>query len=119
MFQSAALASAHRACFLVPGAYACLSHAIPGIPSLSFSSGVILRLGGHDVLGRLEYAVRDLETNGVIDFSGTDRITRTVTVVTNNGAANVTRVSSYEWATTNLDAGTLTSVNETSTPETE
>ena len=46
MFRSAALVSAHRAYFLVPGAYACLSHAIPGIPSLSFSSGVILRLGG-------------------------------------------------------------------------
>jgi len=39
----------------------------------------------------------------------------TVTVITNNGSANVQRVSTYEWATTNVDAATLTSVNETST----
>jgi RHS repeat-associated protein len=63
--------------------------------------------------GELEYTVIDVNTNGTIDFAGSDRISRTVTAVTNNGAANVRRTTTSAWYTTN-DAATIVSVAEVS-----
>ena len=39
-----------------------------------------------------------MNTNGVIDFRGTDRITRTVCDVIKDNGVNVNRTRTYVWA---------------------
>jgi RHS repeat-associated protein len=66
--------------------------------------------------GELEYTALDVNTNGVIDFAGTDRITRTVADVIANAAlgANVRRTRTYVWDTINADVASLITSAETS-----
>jgi RHS repeat-associated protein len=66
--------------------------------------------------GELEYTALDVNTNGVIDFAGADRITRTVADVIANAAlgANVRRTRTYAWGTINADVSSLITSVETS-----
>lgn len=75
--------------------------------------GVTL-LSAYDALGTLEYSAVDLNNNGVIDLAGTDRVTRTVNDVYNNGTAVVRRTRRYEWTTPNVDSSLLISTSEAS-----
>jgi RHS repeat-associated protein len=78
----------------------------------------VFTLSGYNSRGQVEYGALDLNTNGVIDFAGTDRITRTVADVVSdaNLGVNVTRTRVYAWTTnssaiSNLLASTETSVD--------
>jgi RHS repeat-associated protein len=64
--------------------------------------------------GQGEYTATDVNTNGVIDFAGTDRIVRSVTFVTTNATANVQRTESYVWSITNSAVSNIVSATESS-----
>lgn len=66
--------------------------------------------------GELEYTALDLNTNGAIDFTGADRITRTASDVITNTAlnANVRRTLTYAWFTNSSSVSNLISSSETS-----
>ncbi|MGO8931763.1 MAG: RHS repeat domain-containing protein [Limisphaerales bacterium] len=66
--------------------------------------------------GEQEYTATDMNTNGVIDFPGTDRITRTVSdvIYDGNNSAYVRRTLTYVWTTDNQDASLLLTTAETS-----
>jgi YD repeat-containing protein len=69
----------------------------------------------YNARGELEYTGIDIDRNGVNDFSGTDRIRRTVKSTTTDGSYNVTRTRSYLWATNNSAVSNLISTAETTT----
>lgn len=56
----------------------------------------------------------DLDQDGVIDYDGTDRITRTTTIVADKSGTTVSRTTNEVWATPNTDTATTVSVVETS-----
>src|SRR4051812_11429004 len=62
--------------------------------------------------GEPEYTVIDMNRNGQIDWTGSDRITRVVNMVTNDGV-NLQRSRTYVWNTTN-DSALLVSQNDRS-----
>jgi RHS repeat-associated protein len=64
--------------------------------------------------GELEYNAIDMDLDGVIDYDGTDRITRTVSSVANNGEKDVQRTLTYVWATTGSAVSNLASASEQS-----
>ena len=66
-------------------------------------------------LGELEYTAVDMNTNGVIDFSGTDRITRQVRSVTVAHGANVVRQETYKWASNGINSSTKVSTMDMKT----
>ena len=68
----------------------------------------------YNAKGEQEYTAVDMNTNGVIDFGGTDRISRTVSDVVPNHGTNVRRTRTYVWSKTGVDAPLLTSTSETS-----
>lgn len=74
---------------------------------------VVTTLKQYNAEGELEYVAIDLNNNGVIDFAGTDRITRTVSDVTTNGTVVVRRTRIYEWVTNTVDSNILVSTTET------
>jgi RHS repeat-associated protein len=57
----------------------------------------------------------DMNANGTIDFSGTDRITYTVSDVTTDHSTNVRRTRTYVWNTLNANSTNLVSTVESST----
>jgi hypothetical protein len=77
----------------------------------------IITLYQYNNRGELEYQAVDINQNGVIDFAGTDRITRTVLDVVNNAAygTNVVRRQTYVWNTSSVNSGLLMATAETST----
>jgi RHS repeat-associated protein len=68
----------------------------------------------YNAKGQVAYTAVDMNTNGIIDFDGTDRITYTVSDVINDNGVNVNRTRTFVWATNNLDASNLVSTVETS-----
>jgi len=68
----------------------------------------------YNAKGQVAYFAVDMNTNGMIDFAGTDRITYTISDVINDNGANVNRTRTYVWATNNLAASNLVSTVETS-----
>lgn len=68
----------------------------------------------YDDQGRQAITATDMNTNGVIDFSGTDRITETISDVANDNGANVNRTRTYIWSTPNSSISNLVSAVETS-----
>jgi RHS repeat-associated protein len=78
----------------------------------------ITTLYAYNDKGEQEYTCLDLDRDGVIDFAGTDRITRTVTEI---GPASITgatgtvrRSKRYVWDSPNADSATLVGVSESS-----
>ena len=71
----------------------------------------------YNAKGEQEYTVVDINQNGSIDFSGTDRITRTVRDVVYDSSVgyNVNRTRNYVWATNSVNSSLLISTSETST----
>jgi len=65
--------------------------------------------------GELEYTAIDVNTNGTIDFAGTDRITRTVKSVESSGGLNKFITRTYGWYTTNSAVSNLVSTSEITT----
>ncbi|MBQ7590292.1 MAG: RHS repeat protein [Verrucomicrobia bacterium] len=63
----------------------------------------VVTLYQYNTLGELEYTAVDVNTNGVIDFNGTDRITRNVRSYLAGGK---TRRETYVWGTNNVDSAT-------------
>jgi hypothetical protein len=61
----------------------------------------------------LEYTALDIDRDDVIDFGGTDRITRTVRDVLPNHGYNVQRTQTYVWTTDNQDISIVATVQET------
>jgi YD repeat-containing protein len=61
----------------------------------------------NNTLGQLEYTVRDLNQNATIDFTGTDRISRTTSDVITNYGTTVRRTRSYAWPSNSVDAAQL------------
>jgi hypothetical protein len=76
----------------------------------------VFTLTGYNARGQAEYSALDLNTNGVIDFAGADRITRTVSDVAANGvlSENVSRTRVYVWSTVNSAVSNLISATEAS-----
>jgi RHS repeat-associated protein len=64
--------------------------------------------------GELEYTAIDMNTNGVVDFDGTDRITGSISDVLDDNGAVVRRTRSYVWDTLNSAASNLVSTVEAS-----
>ncbi len=62
--------------------------------------------------GEQETTALDLNGNGVIDFGGTDRITRTVRDVTSHGGTVVSRMTTSQWMQNNVDSPTVVAVSE-------
>ncbi len=65
--------------------------------------------------GEREYVALDMNQNGVIDFAGSDRITRTVTDAVYNHNTHVSRTQTFVWDTPNSDTAKVVSTTETST----
>lgn len=79
----------------------------------------VITLFAYNGKGEQEYAAVDKNRNGEIDFSGTDRITRTQSqVATKQVAANdtpvVQRTTSSVWTTNNINTAITIAINETS-----
>jgi RHS repeat-associated protein len=64
--------------------------------------------------GWTEYVVVDVNTNGVIDFSGTDRVTQTVIDVAPAHGTNVQRTRVFVWSVENSGVSNLISTTEVS-----
>jgi RHS repeat-associated protein len=62
--------------------------------------------------GEVEYTALDLNTNNVIDFAGTDRITQTLSDVVSNHGCNVRRTRTYVWNIDNEDTSLLAATRE-------
>ncbi|MBI2927417.1 MAG: hypothetical protein HYY24_17105 [Verrucomicrobia bacterium] len=75
----------------------------------------VRRLFQYNARGELDYTAVDLDRDDVIDFSGTDRITRTLASVYNNGTANVRGTQTYVHTTDGSSASLLISTVEAST----
>ena len=67
----------------------------------------------YDAKGNLAYTAADMNQNGIIDFSGSDRITQTTNDVTTDHGATVTRSRTYVWLD-GQSTGTLVSMAESS-----
>ena len=74
-------------------------------------------LTAYDDKDEPEYAVADLNQNGVIDFNGTDRITQTISdaLYDANVGSYVSRTRTFVWATNSSTNSLLVSVSESST----
>jgi len=68
----------------------------------------------YNAKGELAYTATDLNTNGVIDFTGMDRITFTTNDVVADHDTSVRHTRTFVWATNNVDASNLVSTVETS-----
>ena len=73
----------------------------------------------YNARGEPTVAALDLDQDGVIDYAGTDRITKTVadvaSVTHDSVAYNVRRTTTSVWATDNTDAASAVVVNENTT----
>jgi RHS repeat-associated protein len=68
----------------------------------------------YDAKGEVQYMATDMNTNGVIDFGGTDRITMTTNDVTIDNGTTVNRSRTYVWNVDNSTTSNLISQTETS-----
>ncbi|HXC35673.1 MAG TPA: RHS repeat-associated core domain-containing protein, partial [Candidatus Acidoferrales bacterium] len=68
----------------------------------------------YNAKGQLAYTAADMNTNGVIDFAGNDRIMETVSDVTTDHGTNVNRTRSYVWNVNNSNTSNLVSMAESS-----
>lgn len=68
----------------------------------------------YNAKGERECTIVDMNRDDVIDWAGSDRITRTETVVTNNGMADVRRTCTYIWPSSTSFASNLSSTVEVS-----
>jgi RHS repeat-associated protein len=73
----------------------------------------VITLYQYNAKGELAYTAVDMNQNGSIDFSGTDRIMQTTNDVTTDHGANVLRSRTYVWLD-GQSTGTLVSSDETS-----
>ena len=64
--------------------------------------------------GELETTAIDMDRNGLIDFGGTDRITKTGNSVVTAYGMTVRRTMTSVWTTNNVDASSIVSVNDVS-----
>lgn len=72
-------------------------------------------LYGYNARGEQEVAALDLNGDGVINYDGTDRISKTVHTVATNDTFTVQRTTTTTWETDGADAATTVSVAEQST----
>ena len=75
----------------------------------------VITLYAYNGKGELEYTVLDMNRNSVIDFDGTDRISRSVKDVVASHGTNVRRTRIYVWTTPGQNTSVLDSTRETST----
>jgi len=68
----------------------------------------------YDDQGRQTFVAADLNTNGIIDFSGADRITETLNDFTNDHGMDVSRSRTYVWKTGGSSISNLVAMTETS-----
>jgi RHS repeat-associated protein len=88
-----------------------------GFESHGVNDGVAT-LFQYNAKGEQEYSATDINRDDTINFGGAgafDRITRTITDVTNDNGFNVLRTSTYVWPTFGVDSSVLISVSETTT----
>jgi RHS repeat-associated protein len=74
----------------------------------------VTNLFGYNAKGEQCYTATDMNGNGVIDFSGADRINWTTNYVTTVGGTTVTVGQNYVWATNSSSAALLLSTTENS-----
>lgn len=74
----------------------------------------VITLYRYNAKGELAYTAVDMNRNGTIDFSGSDRITQTTNDVTTDHSTTVRRTRNYAWLD-GSSTGTLISSVETST----
>jgi RHS repeat-associated protein len=74
----------------------------------------VATLYAYNPKGELAYTAVDINQNGSIDFSGTDRITFVTNDVTTYSGANVRRSRTYVWGTNSVNSSNLVSMTETS-----
>ncbi len=76
----------------------------------------VFTVSQYNARGQVEYTALDLNTNGIIDFSGTDRITRTFSDVVTNSVLgfNVGRTRVWTWDTNSASISNLVSSIEVS-----
>lgn len=93
-------------------AYATMSYnALGQLASQTDPDGVIT-LFAYNAKGEREVTAIDIDQNGVIDYAGTDRITKTVSDVYSKSGTIVRRTITQVWATDNTDVATTVSVSE-------
>ena len=68
----------------------------------------------YNAKGELEYTAIDMDRNGLIDFTGTDRIIRTQNDVVTAHDTTVRRTTTTVWTTDGSDATSTVAINETS-----
>ena len=71
-------------------------------------------LFSYNARGELETTAIDMNRNGQIDFGGTDRITQIENSVVSAHGTTVRRTTTSVWATDNVDASSVVSVNDVS-----
>jgi RHS repeat-associated protein len=75
----------------------------------------VVTLYQYNAKGELAYTAIDMNRNGTIDFSGTDRITQTTNDIIADHSTNVRRTRTYVWDVAGSGTPDLTSINEIST----
>ncbi|HWA27857.1 MAG TPA: RHS repeat-associated core domain-containing protein [Lacunisphaera sp.] len=74
----------------------------------------VVTLFAYNARGELQDQAVDINRNGAIDYSGTDRITRTVSDVVTAHGATVQRTTTSVWAADGANTPTTASITETS-----
>ncbi len=69
----------------------------------------VVRLSQYNTKGEREYSVLDVDRDDVVDFSGNDRITRTLSYATNAHGVGVVRSETWEWQTLGANTPVLLS----------
>jgi len=72
----------------------------------------VATLFAYNTKGEREVTAIDLNQNGVIDYTGTDRITKTVRDAYSKSGTIVSRTTTQVWATDNANTATTVSVSE-------
>ncbi|MCW5551781.1 MAG: RHS repeat-associated core domain-containing protein [Verrucomicrobiae bacterium] len=75
----------------------------------------VMTLYQYNAKGGVEYTAVDLNTNGMIDLSGTDRITRTLTFLTNVNYVDMRRTETYVWTTDGQNTSLRVSTRDAAT----
>ena len=97
------------------GSYRQIAYNAKGQRSKEVDPDGVTTLFDYNTRGELEYTATDVDRNGVMDLSGTDRVRRTTRLITTNALANVAQTKTYVLGTNNSAVTTLISVTEQST----
>lgn len=92
----------------------CMSYNTVGQLSNQVDPDGVTALYQYNAKGQLAYTAAHISSASTIDFAGIDRITETISDVTNDNGVAVNRTRAFVWSTNNSNSSNLVSTAETS-----